>query len=386
MSGTKILSAFLVMVPATILLTAEASFGEPAAETCKASPSGAVPRGAHWYYHIDRATKQHCWYLGQVGGHVKAHARLAAAPADPVAVAAPEESADTNEAPAAAPATPAQTTLANPAPAAVAPALTPAPMTEAAPPQTAPPQTATAPAAAAPAPAIAQPAGGRQAGTEQFGTRWPENMPKTEELLQSDPAPVSDSAAERRDTTATSQTPSKWPVAEAGGATGGSLATTALRYFLVIGMIAIPLLLLAGWLAKYAGRSDRNEAAERVPPVAEMPRQRRRVVVAADDDWDAPIPSHPAVVRRVSSERKSRALTDPAQDLKASLSELMRDLRRADESNAPKRRATERTDGWVRDRLDQDRLHQTRLDHESLHQDGDNADDRAFGPYLEAAE
>jgi hypothetical protein len=158
----------------------------------------------------------------------------------------------------------------------------------------------------------------------------------------------------------------------------------------VIGMIAIPLLLLAGWLAKFARRPDRNEAAERVPPVAEMPRQRRRVVVAAEDDFDAPIQSRPLLAGRVASERKARALTDPAQDLKASLSELMRDLRRADETNAPRRRAMGRMDGSVRDRLDQDHLHQTYLDQESLHQDsahdGDNTDDRAFGPYLEAAE
>ena len=40
MPGTKILSAFLIMVPATILLTTEATLGEPAAEQCKASPGG----------------------------------------------------------------------------------------------------------------------------------------------------------------------------------------------------------------------------------------------------------------------------------------------------------------------------------------------------------
>jgi hypothetical protein len=59
MPGTKILSAFLIMVPATVLLTAVPSSGEPAADQCKPTPNGAAPRGSHWYYHINRATKQH---------------------------------------------------------------------------------------------------------------------------------------------------------------------------------------------------------------------------------------------------------------------------------------------------------------------------------------
>lgn len=71
MPGTKILWAFLIMVPGTVLLTTEATLGEPAAEQCKASPGGAAPRGMHWYYRINRATNKHCWYLGPGGAHVK---------------------------------------------------------------------------------------------------------------------------------------------------------------------------------------------------------------------------------------------------------------------------------------------------------------------------
>ena len=82
MPGTKILSAFLIMVPATILLTTEATLGEPAAEQCKASPGGAAPRGMHWYYRVNRATNKHCWYLGPGGAHVKSHTATAAV-ADP---------------------------------------------------------------------------------------------------------------------------------------------------------------------------------------------------------------------------------------------------------------------------------------------------------------
>ena len=71
MAGTKILSAILIMVPATMLVTAEASLGETAAEACKASPGGAAPKGMHWYYRINRATSKQCWYLGPVGVHIR---------------------------------------------------------------------------------------------------------------------------------------------------------------------------------------------------------------------------------------------------------------------------------------------------------------------------
>jgi hypothetical protein len=35
----------------------------PAAEDCLAGPKDQAPQGSHWYYHIDHATKRHCWYL-----------------------------------------------------------------------------------------------------------------------------------------------------------------------------------------------------------------------------------------------------------------------------------------------------------------------------------
>jgi hypothetical protein len=42
-----------------------ASHGAPAeAEECLAGPKSTAPQGGHWYYRIDRATKRHCWYLG----------------------------------------------------------------------------------------------------------------------------------------------------------------------------------------------------------------------------------------------------------------------------------------------------------------------------------
>src|SRR6516165_235603 len=85
MPRMKILSAMLIMVPATILMTAQGSLGEPAAEACKASPGGAAPKGMHWYYRINRATNKHCWYLGPVGVHIKSHTATAAMTSEPAA-------------------------------------------------------------------------------------------------------------------------------------------------------------------------------------------------------------------------------------------------------------------------------------------------------------
>ncbi len=34
------------------------------AENCLSGPKGAPPKGGHWYYRIDRATKRQCWYVG----------------------------------------------------------------------------------------------------------------------------------------------------------------------------------------------------------------------------------------------------------------------------------------------------------------------------------
>jgi hypothetical protein len=49
-----------------------------AADECIAKPTGAAPQGQHWYYRVDRATKQQCWYLAAEGAKIRAPARQAA--------------------------------------------------------------------------------------------------------------------------------------------------------------------------------------------------------------------------------------------------------------------------------------------------------------------
>jgi hypothetical protein len=53
------------------LFTARAA---SAADECIAKPTGAAPQGQHWYYRVDRATKQQCWYLAAEGTKVRAPA------------------------------------------------------------------------------------------------------------------------------------------------------------------------------------------------------------------------------------------------------------------------------------------------------------------------
>ena len=37
--------------------------GSARAADCRAAPGDAAPAGQHWYYRLDRATGQQCWYL-----------------------------------------------------------------------------------------------------------------------------------------------------------------------------------------------------------------------------------------------------------------------------------------------------------------------------------
>jgi hypothetical protein len=38
-----------------------------AADNCLSAPKGTAPKGSHWYYRIDHATKRNCWYVRAEG-------------------------------------------------------------------------------------------------------------------------------------------------------------------------------------------------------------------------------------------------------------------------------------------------------------------------------
>ena len=71
---SKILSIGLALIPAAILICAHSSLGEAKGDECKAKPDGISPAGLHWYYRVDRANNQHCWYLHAQGMPV--HSRI----------------------------------------------------------------------------------------------------------------------------------------------------------------------------------------------------------------------------------------------------------------------------------------------------------------------
>ena len=60
----KFVSAIFASLLAGIPLTTVSHSAVPAADDCLSKPKGQAPEGSHWYYHIDRASKRHCWYLG----------------------------------------------------------------------------------------------------------------------------------------------------------------------------------------------------------------------------------------------------------------------------------------------------------------------------------
>jgi hypothetical protein len=60
----KFVSAIFAGLLASMPLTTISHGAVPAADDCLSKPKGQAPEGSHWYYHIDRASKRHCWYLG----------------------------------------------------------------------------------------------------------------------------------------------------------------------------------------------------------------------------------------------------------------------------------------------------------------------------------
>jgi hypothetical protein len=62
-SGAAILLGALASVTLVVTMNGMAR----AADTCLAGPKGVAPKGSHWYYRIDHATKRNCWYVRAEG-------------------------------------------------------------------------------------------------------------------------------------------------------------------------------------------------------------------------------------------------------------------------------------------------------------------------------
>jgi hypothetical protein len=87
----KFVAAIFASILAGANFAAVAENATKPADSCLSGPKGAPSAGSHWYYHIDRATKRHCWYLGEGKDKTAAAAPqdAAASPAEPAAAAAP---------------------------------------------------------------------------------------------------------------------------------------------------------------------------------------------------------------------------------------------------------------------------------------------------------
>jgi hypothetical protein len=59
--------AILIGALASVTLVVAMNGGARAADTCLSGPKGAAPKGSHWYYRIDHATKRNCWYVRAEG-------------------------------------------------------------------------------------------------------------------------------------------------------------------------------------------------------------------------------------------------------------------------------------------------------------------------------
>jgi hypothetical protein len=60
-------AAILIGALASVTLVVAVNGVARATEACLSGPKGAAPKGSHWYYRIDHATKRNCWYVRAEG-------------------------------------------------------------------------------------------------------------------------------------------------------------------------------------------------------------------------------------------------------------------------------------------------------------------------------
>jgi hypothetical protein len=86
---------FASLIAGAPFITASHSAPAPdEAEKCLAGPKGTPPQGGHWYYRVERATKRHCWYIGDEKEKVARTApTISSASADSASPASPPKNA-----------------------------------------------------------------------------------------------------------------------------------------------------------------------------------------------------------------------------------------------------------------------------------------------------
>jgi hypothetical protein len=78
-------TAILLGALAGVTLVVATNGGARASEACLSGPKGAAPKGSHWYYRIDHATKRNCWYVRAEGEKPAVSQTSSVSPASPQA-------------------------------------------------------------------------------------------------------------------------------------------------------------------------------------------------------------------------------------------------------------------------------------------------------------
>lgn len=263
----------VIVLAVTTAMLSMARAGEPAADACRVKPGAAAPPGAHWFYRTNHTDNRHCWYLGAAA--LKAHSRVPAATA---------RAASANEPP--------PNAAADPMPAA-------------------PAQTAQAAAPAQAAPAPPAPALSNDRSPLGFAVRWSDltKPPEVDARMSTTPgiAVSGDEAA------AYAVEPMPPP---RSAARSNPLLDSATAVIMPI--LATVVLVMASLVIVGAGFVRR--------PFLRLASWMRQSRDGADDLAG----SHATEQTGGGPSRPLPVPTDPARDVKASLRELMDDLRRAD--------------------------------------------------------
>jgi hypothetical protein len=78
-------AAILIGALAGVTLVIATNGVAHATEACLSGPKGAAPKGSHWYYRIDHATKRNCWYVRAEGEKPAASQNSPLSPTSPQA-------------------------------------------------------------------------------------------------------------------------------------------------------------------------------------------------------------------------------------------------------------------------------------------------------------
>jgi hypothetical protein len=306
---TKFVSALFASLLAGAPLTTASHSAPAEAENCLAGPKGTLPQGGHWYYRVERATKRHCWYIGDEKEKV---ARAVPANSSASADSAPPASPPKNAA--------AQRAIAD------ARAELPPPQTQAEPETSITGQRAAAAAANAAGTDTNQRANVRDTNTQSsaqssvIASRWPESSGVSPSASPA-PAPATyQSAADAQPDTAEAPAPAIAPVTLAAADSSAARQTGSIQTLL---LVIIGALSLAGLMGSVIFRFGRMRWTGGGRDISRDRRDRRAI-------WDSvspspmAYPSSGAPMPAADIPRETRTADDPDRRITEMLARLSR--------------------------------------------------------------